>query len=137
MYRKYLQKDRTAAMIKVDLSEIEIEVTPEATAQVKLIAEHDYTVKDQVFRLKVDGKGCGGFDYALGFTPAEKDDLIYIVDEVPIHIDPFTAYYSKQGKLEYIVDFDNDQEGFFFTNYNEKKYRGKFFKDESMVPQES
>ena len=115
--------NRTAAMIKVDISELQIEVTPEAIAQIKLIKEHDFTVSKQVFRLKVDGKGCGGFDYAMGFTEKEKDDLIYKVEGVDIYIDPFTAYYCKDGKLEYIVDFENDQEGFFFTNNNEKNYK--------------
>jgi len=124
-------------VIKVDVSEINIKVTKEAQDQLALIFSHDFTLKDQVFRLQVDGKGCGGFDYALGFTPSEKDDLVYIVGETKIHIDPFTAFYSKEGTIEYLVDYENDQEGFMFTNENEKKYRGKFFKDESMVPEEA
>ena len=125
-------------MINVKVDEIKIIVTDEALSQLALIIENDHTIADQVFRLKVEGKGCGGFDYSLGFTAPEKDDLLYTKTyenkELTIHIDPFTAFYAKEGKLEYVCDLDNDREGFGFINDNETKYRGKFFKDESMVP---
>jgi len=125
-------------MINISIEEVKFIVTPEALKQLALITVNDYTLKDQVFRLKVDGKGCGGFDYALGFTPPTEGDLIYHQSfdniDLAIYIDPFTAFYCKEGTLDYICDLENDQEGFIFTNDNETKYRGKFFKDESMVP---
>jgi len=125
-------------MINIKVEDINFSVTNEALKQLALIIENDFTIKGQVFRLKVDGKGCGGFDYALGFTAPLEDDLIYRQkyqdQELFIHIDPFTAFYCKEGTLEYVCDIENDREGFGFINYNEEKYRGKFFKDESMVP---
>ncbi|MBD65508.1 MAG: hypothetical protein CME62_09895 [Halobacteriovoraceae bacterium] len=120
-------------------NDIKINITENALAQISLIKEHDYTVADMEFRLKIDGKGCGGFDYALGFTPKEKDDIVLEkkLNEkiIHIHIDPFTAFYCQEGELDYIQDFEVDREGFQFINSNEKSYRGKFFKNETKLPQ--
>ena len=50
-------------------------VTSEALVQIALIHEHDYTVTDKVFRLKIDGKECDGFRYFTGFTEKDPSDL--------------------------------------------------------------
>lgn len=121
--------------IKIDISEIHLKLSATAKAQIKLILENDHTLKDQVFRIQIDGKGCGGFDYALGFTNPEPDDLKLSIDEdLFMHIDPFTAYYCKEGVIDFIFDPVQDVEGFSYINPSEKKYRGKFFKNEAMVP---
>lgn len=122
--------------IKIDISEINLKVSANAIAQMNLIFEHDHTLKGQVFRIQIDGKGCGGFDYALGFTTPEADDLKLPVDDGDtfLHIDPFTAYYCKEGVIDFIFDPAQDLEGFSYINPSEKKYRGKFFKNEEMVP---
>lgn len=107
-----------------------------AIAQAKLILENDFNLEGHIFRIKIDGKGCGGFDYALGFTLPEKDDLeLAVTDSFHIHIDPFTAYYARTGVIEYIFDPSQDIEGFAYINPDEKKFRGKFFKNEEMVPE--
>lgn len=125
-------------MSKLTVDDIKITMTPLAKEQLKLILVNDYTITDQVFRLKIDGKGCNGFEYALGFTPKQSDDLCYPIldatDTLNLTLDPFTAHYCQEGEIDYVVDHENDQEGFVFTNSNEKKYRGKFFKDETMLP---
>ncbi len=123
-------------MIKIDIEEIELKVSESAVSQIKVILENDHTLAGQVFRIKIDGKGCGGFDYALGFTPAEKDDLkLPVGDNLFVHIDPFTAYYARTGIINYIFDPAQDIEGFSYINPDEKKFRGKFFKNEEMVPE--
>ena len=114
--------------------DIKIEITVEAKSQIKLIKQHDFTVENMVFRLKVDGKGCNGFDYALGFTDREEDDLEITIGEITMVMDPFTAYYAQEGKIDYIFDHQNNTEGFYFDNYNERKYKGKFFKNEEKLP---
>lgn len=121
--------------IDIDIKDMNLKLSDAAKSQIKLILEHDNTLAGQVFRMKIDGKGCGGFDYALGFTEPEKDDLkLPIAEGLFFHIDPFTAYYCKEGIVDFIFDPVQDIEGFSYINPSEKSYRGKFFKDEEMVP---
>lgn len=122
----------------VKVEDIKIHISNKALEQIKLILDNDYTLGEQQLRLKVDGKGCNGFDYAIGFTEKEKDDLELPIEftflSFKILLDPFTAFYCKEGTIDYIQDFANDTEGFTFENANEKKYRGKFFKNSNNVP---
>lgn len=121
--------------IKIDIKDLKLEFSSSAKSQIKLILENDQTLAGQVFRMQIDGKGCGGFDYALGFTKEEKDDLkLLITEDIFLHIDPFTAYYCREGVIDFIFDPTQDIEGFSYINPSEKKYRGKFFKNEEMVP---
>jgi iron-sulfur cluster assembly accessory protein len=127
-------------MIDVTIEEIKIEMTKSAFKQIELIHENDYTLSAQFFRLQIDGKGCNGFDYALGFSQKHQDDLVHTISRdgqtVSILLDPFTAFYCKTGEIDYILDLENSAEGFHFQNNSEKQYRGKFFKDESKAPKE-
>ncbi len=113
-------------------------LTDHAARQIKLIQENDYTLENMVFRLKIGGKGCGGFTYETGFSEPLTDDIIITREfdfaTITIHIDPFTHYYCHAGVLDYLFDPDNNDDGFLFKNYNEHKHEGKFFKDESLVP---
>ena len=121
--------------IKVDIEDIKLKFSTTAKEQIKLILKNDHTLKGQVFRMQIDGKGCGGFDYALGFTTPEENDLkLPISEDLFFHIDPFTAYYCKEGLIDFILDPAQDIEGFSYINPSEKQYRGKFFKNEEMVP---
>ena len=122
--------------INVKLSEIEIDFTKSARAQLELILKNDYTLAGQVFRLQISGKGCHGFDYSLGFTEPQVDDLVYPIHgcSLKLSLDPFTAFYSKTGVVDYVLDHDIEGEGFGFENSNQKNYRGKFFKKEETLP---
>ncbi|MCO4755071.1 MAG: hypothetical protein KC478_11360, partial [Bacteriovoracaceae bacterium] len=53
---------------------------------------------------------------------------------VKIILDPFTAHYCKEGSLDFLLNPKSNEDGFVFINFNEEKYHGKFFKDESMAP---
>jgi Fe-S cluster assembly iron-binding protein IscA len=121
---------------KITIDDIRIKFTESAIGQLKLIIQNDYTLKDLFFRIKIDGKGCGGFDYALGFSEKHDDDMIIDIPDCDYQfiIDPFTAQYGSIGLVTYLQDFENDAEGFYFENENEKDHRGKFFKDESKLP---
>jgi iron-sulfur cluster insertion protein len=116
------------------INPLQIEVTDRALAQIKLILENDYTLTDKTLRISIDGKGCNGFDYAIGFDKKFENDKVIDQGDFQIVLDPFASHYCNQGELDYLFDIANDVEGFIFTNKNEKNYRGKFFKDESKAP---
>lgn len=121
-------------MIKVSVNELKITLGQEAIKQIKLIILNDFKLENQVFRLQISGKGCHGFDYSIGFTDPLDDDLILTKDGVQLSIDPFTAFYSKEGVIDYLCIEDTNEEGFIFTNKNQNNYRGKFFKNETTLP---
>lgn len=122
-------------------TEYQINLTQAAFKQILLISENDYTLSNKLFRLKIGGKGCDGFTYETGFSDKLNDDICleYHLDHdcVTIILDTFTAYYCKEGQLDFLLNPKNNEDGFIFLNDNEHKYAGKFFRDESLVPDKS
>lgn len=121
-------------------SDIKLLITDSAVRQIQLMQENDYTLEGLKFRIKIGGKGCGGFTYDTGFSEPHPDDLL-IEQEFPlIHfklvilIDPFTAFYTQSATLDYLLDPQSNEEGFVITNAAEGQHKGKFFKDESKLP---
>jgi Fe-S cluster assembly iron-binding protein IscA len=114
--------------------DIQLEITEAALQQIQLIKLHDYTLEGLDFRIKIGGKGCGGFTYSTGFSAPLADDLKLIVQGTTILMDPFTAFYTKTGRLDYSFNAAADDEGFIVDNFAGDRYKGKFFKDQSMVP---
>ena len=121
-------------MVPNNRNDFNIHVSKAALEQIKLIKENDYTLNDELFRIKIGGKGCDGFTYDTGFSTPLGDDITLEYPEVSIIMDPFTAYYCKEGSLDFLLNPKSNEDGFVFINYNEEKYHGKFFKDESMAP---
>jgi iron-sulfur cluster insertion protein len=98
-----------------------IEITQAAAMQIELIQNNDFTVKDFVFRLHIDGKGCDGFTYALGFDSAQDDDIVMEYENVKLHVDPFTAHYCQEGRIDFLMDLNRDMDGFVFITHNQDK----------------
>ncbi|MFP5385216.1 MAG: hypothetical protein ACLGHN_04010 [Bacteriovoracia bacterium] len=121
-------------------SDIKLFVTDSAVRQIQLMQENDYTLEGLLFRIKIGGKGCGGFTYDTGFSEQHPDDLVItqsyslINYDLTILIDPFTAFYTQELTLDYLLDTTNNEEGFVVSNAADGEHRGKFFKDESRLP---
>ncbi len=49
-------------------------------------------------------------------------------------MDPFTAFYTQDLTLDYLLDMENNEEGFVIINAEEGAHKGKFYKDESKLP---
>lgn len=122
-------------MLPINDKDFKVELTGAAFDQIKLILDSDFTLKNHFFRLKIGGKGCDGFTYETGFSKFEKGDKeVFYFDNFKILVDPFTYYYCKEGLLDYVLDSKRNEDGFTFTNSNENIYSGKFFKEETLVP---
>lgn len=121
-------------------SDINLFVTDSAVRQIQVMQENDYTLEGLSFRIKIGGKGCEGFTYDTGFSELHADDLVIkrsfplINFELTLLIDPFTAYYTQEFTLDYLLDVSNNEEGFIVTNAADGQHRGKFFKDENKLP---
>jgi iron-sulfur cluster insertion protein len=121
-------------------SDIKLFVTDSAVRQIQLMQENDYTLEGLSFRIKIGGKGCEGFTYDTGFSELHSDDLVIrqkyelIHFDLTVLIDPFTAFYTQQVTLDYLLDTTNNEEGFIVNNAADGQHRGKFFKDEGRLP---
>lgn len=125
---------------KLTADDVKLFVTDSAVRQIQLMQNNDYTLDGLSFRIKIGGKGCEGFDYETGFSEPDPDDIIItqkfsmINFELKILIDPFTAFYTQEVTLDYLLDPANNEEGFIIKNAAQGQHRGKFFKDETRLP---
>ncbi len=113
---------------------IDLEITPAAAQQIQVIQQNDYTLEGLSFRIKIGGKGCGGFTYETGFSEKLPDDLVLDHQRLTILMDRFTAFYTQRVKLDFVLDPETNEEGFVVDNFAGDLYKGKFFKDPSMTP---
>ncbi len=112
----------------------EIILTNAAISQIELILAHDPTVQEKLLRLTISGKGCDGPKYSLGFDKKRENDLEVMTSNEEgrplnffIIMDPFCSFYFKKGKIEFIQDFEKEEEGFVITNDSQEEYKGKFW----------
>ena len=114
-----------------------LQITKEALLQIYTIKKNDFTLGSCEFRIRIDGKGCNGFTYDMGFSEPQNDDFCLSLSTkagtIRIILDPFTAFYVKNAKLSFEKS-DTDDIGFVLENFDEKNHEGKFFKDESLLP---
>jgi iron-sulfur cluster assembly protein len=110
-----------------------LKISKIALAQLKIMQEMDYTLEGKYPRIAVKGKGCSGFDYALFFDTPKKNDVVVTFEKTNILLDPFTAFYFKNGTIDYKLL--PGEEGFIITNFDEELYQGKFYdKNPQLVP---
>lgn len=127
-------------MKAISPSDIQLLITDSAVRQIQLMQMNDYTLEGLEFRIKIGGKGCGGFTYDTGFSEKHEDDLIItksyplIGFELKILMDPFTAFYTQEATLDYLLDTSSNEEGFVVNNAREREHKGKFYKDETKLP---
>lgn len=124
----------------ISASDVKLFVTDSAVRQIQVMQENDYTLDGLSFRIKIGGKGCEGFTYDTGFSEKHSDDLVITQDyplinfKLSILMDPFTAFYTQELTLDYLLDTSNNEEGFIVNNAADGQHRGKFFKDEAKLP---
>lgn len=124
----------------ISASDIKLFVTDSAVRQIQVMQENDYTLEGMSFRIKIGGKGCEGFTYDTGFSELHADDLVVTLDfpiikfKLTVLMDPFTAFYTQELTLDYLLDTTNNEEGFIVNNAADGQHRGKFFKDEGKLP---
>ena len=132
----------TSQNISIDSGRVpppKLTFTEPARRELRLMLENDFTLKDKALRIQISGKECHGFTYSCGFTPPEPDDFILeqFFDKMllKIALDPFTAFYLKAGRVDFIMEPEKNREGFSVTNFHQEEYSGKFWKhDKEKIP---
>jgi iron-sulfur cluster assembly protein len=80
-----------------------ITLTPVAAAKIKELLAEEPDSETLVLRVAIQGGGCSGFQYGLGFDsgPAEGD-LELELEGIPVVIDPFSAPYLRGATIDYL-----------------------------------
>jgi iron-sulfur cluster assembly accessory protein len=92
-----------------------IALTPVAAAKVRelLAEEGDETL---VLRVAIQGGGCSGFQYGLGFDTAAEGDVQLELEGVPVVVDPFSAPYLRGTTIDFLNTIE--ESGFKIDNPN-------------------
>ena len=92
-----------------------VTLTQTAADKVRTLAAEDPDA--QVLRVAVEGGGCSGFQYAIGFdSGAEEGDIELVQDGVRVVIDPVSLPYLQGSTIDFIDGLMGA--GFRFENPN-------------------
>jgi iron-sulfur cluster assembly protein len=92
-------------------------VTPTAAAKIKELMAEDPEGETMVLRVAIQGGGCSGFQYGLGFdTAAAEGDHELELQGVQVVVDPFSAPYLQGATIDYLNGLQ--ESGFKIDNPN-------------------
>jgi len=91
-----------------------IEITPKAALEIKHIMATKHIPLDYFLRIGVNGGGCGGMAFVLGFDKLKPEDQRYEVQNIPVLIEKKHLMFLMGMQLDF---FEGDEaRGFTFTN---------------------
>jgi len=93
-----------------------LSLTDAAVAKVKFFAGSMPDSEGKPLRIFVQGGGCSGFQYGFTFDAKKADDTVVSTGGIEVVIDPQSATYLKDAKVDYVEDFRGA--GFSVTNPN-------------------
>ena len=101
-----------------------IQVTERALKQIRVaMAKEGVTPREGGLRLGIQGGGCSGLSYNIGFdTQPRERDRVYQFDDVRVFIDPKSFIYLHGMILDYEETLM--RQGFNFINPNSTKSCG-------------
>src|SRR5438874_8244106 len=93
-----------------------VTLTENAATKIKQLLAEDPEDGVNVLRIAVQGGGCSGFQYALGFDRgAQEGDNELRVNGVDVVVDPFSAPYLAGTEIDWVEGL---QAGFAINNPN-------------------
>ena len=102
-------------MATIERTESIVSLTPAAAAKISelLATEEDVSV----LRIAIEGGGCSGFQYGLGFDRgAQEGDHEFECEGVTVVVDPFSAPYLTGATVDYLETIQ--ESGFKIENPN-------------------
>jgi iron-sulfur cluster assembly protein len=93
-----------------------VSLTEGAAAKIKELMAEEPAGEADVLRIAVQGGGCSGFEYALGFdTGAQEGDHEVNVFGIQVVVDPFSAPYIQGTQIDFVEGLKG---GFAINNPN-------------------
>jgi iron-sulfur cluster assembly protein len=94
-----------------------LSLTPLAAAKVKELLAEEPDGDTMVLRVAIQGGGCSGFQYGLGFdTGAAEGDHELELEGVPVVVDPYSAPYLQGATIDFLNTIS--ESGFKIDNPN-------------------
>jgi iron-sulfur cluster assembly protein len=94
-----------------------LSLTEAAAVKVKQLMAEEPEGEAAVLRVAIQGGGCSGFQYGLGFDRGSQEgDLELQLHGVPVVVDPFSAPYLKGAEIDYVDSIQ--AAGFAISNPN-------------------
>jgi iron-sulfur cluster assembly accessory protein len=92
-----------------------VSLTPAAASKIRMLMAEETDVS--VLRVAIEGGGCSGFQYGLGFDRgAQQGDVEYECEGVTVVVDPFSAPYLRGAQVDYLETIQ--ESGFKIDNPN-------------------
>src|SRR5262245_25998835 len=92
-----------------------VSLTPAAAAKISTLMAEETDVS--VLRVAIEGGGCSGFQYGLGFDRgAQEGDHEFECEGVQVVVDPFSAPYLRGSTVDYLETIQ--ESGFKIDNPN-------------------
>ena len=94
-----------------------ITLTPVAAQKVRDLLAEEPDGDSLVLRVAIQGGGCSGFQYGLGFDAAAAEgDLELRLEGVPVVVDPYSAPYLRGATIDFLNTIQ--ESGFKIDNPN-------------------
>ena len=94
-----------------------LDLTPLAAQKVKELMAEEPDADSLVLRVAIQGGGCSGFQYGLGFdSGVAEGDHELLLEGVKIVVDPFSAPYLQGATIDYLTGLQ--ESGFKIENPN-------------------
>jgi iron-sulfur cluster assembly protein len=101
----------------VDRQDTLVSLTPTAAEKIRELMAEDPDSQSAVLRVAIQGGGCSGFQYGLGFDAGPVDDDATLEQHgVTIVIDPYSAPYLKGATIDFLSGLE--ESGFKIDNPN-------------------
>src|SRR6266478_10008710 len=92
-----------------------VSLTPSAAAKIRALMEEDADVS--VLRVAIEGGGCSGFQYGLGFDRGvQEGDQVFECEGVTVVVVPVSAPYLRGSRVDYLETIQ--ESGFKIDNPN-------------------
>ncbi len=102
--------------------EIPITITESALKQLRQIVDQEKLSDEHGLRVGVEGGGCSGFSYKLGFDVAKESDDIFELEGMKIYMQKAHLLYLFGMEIDWLDGLNN--RGFVFNNPNAKETCG-------------
>lgn len=104
-----------------------IQLTDRAIVEVKkVMEEQNMSLENYSLRVGVQGGGCSGFSYTLGFEEKSESDVLndntYIFGDIVAKVDRKSELYLDGTEIDFVEDLN--KRGFAFNNPNSTKSCG-------------
>jgi iron-sulfur cluster assembly accessory protein len=94
-----------------------LSITPTAAAKIRELMAEEPDGDTMVLRVAIQGGGCSGFQYGLGFdTQAAEGDRELVLEGVNVVVDPFSEPYLRGATIDFLNGLQ--ESGFKIDNPN-------------------